>query len=65
MRIIVASPSITTGSTPLPPAASWLSLTTRVARTRSGEQMTIKLKGKVEPYFRDDASAENEAGSAD
>ena len=31
----------------------WVRLAAGTARTRTGEQMTIKLKGKVEPYFRD------------
>ena len=29
-------------------------LTAGTAKTRSGDPMTIKLKGKVEPYFRDE-----------
>lgn len=31
----------------------WIRVAAGNARTRSGEQMTIKLKGRVEPYFRD------------
>ena len=31
----------------------WVRLAAGTARTRTGDQMTIKLKGKVEPYFRD------------
>ena len=31
----------------------WVRLAAGNAKTRSGDQMTIKLKGKVEPYFRD------------
>ena len=31
----------------------WVRLAAGNAKTRSGEQMTIKLKGEVEPYFRD------------
>lgn len=31
----------------------WVRLAAGTARTRTGEQMTVKLKGKVEPYFRD------------
>ena len=31
----------------------WVRLAVGNARTRSGDQMTIKLKGRVEPYFRD------------
>ena len=30
----------------------WVRLAAGTAKTRSGDQMTIKLKGKVEPYFR-------------
>ena len=41
----------------------WVRLAAGTARTRSGEQMTIKLKGKVEPYFRDDALPESQAGT--
>lgn len=37
----------------------WVRLAAGNARTRSGEQMTIKLKGKVEPYFRDLVAGEN------
>ncbi len=36
----------------------WVRLAAGNAKTRKGEQMTIKLKGKVEPYFRDATSAE-------
>ena len=31
----------------------WVRLAAGNAKTRSGDQMTIKLRGKVEPYFRD------------
>ncbi len=47
----------------------WVRLAAGNAKTRKGEQMTIKLKGKVEPYFRtadaaeDKASAEGGAGA--
>lgn len=34
----------------------WVRLAAGNARTRTGEQMTIKLKGTVEPYFRDAAA---------
>ena len=34
----------------------WVRLAAGNAKTRTGEQMTIKLKGKVEPYFRDHAA---------
>ena len=30
----------------------WVRLAAGNAKTRKGDQMTIKLKGKVEPYFR-------------
>ena len=36
----------------------WVRLAAGTAKTRTGEQMTIKLKGKVEPYFRDDVAEE-------
>ena len=38
----------------------WVRLAAGNAKTRAGVQMTIKLKGKVEPYFRD-ATAGGEA----
>ena len=38
----------------------WVRLAAGNAKTRSGDQMTIKLKGRVEPYFRD-AEAESAA----
>ena len=31
----------------------WIRVAAGTAKTRTGEQMTIKLKGRVEPYFRD------------
>ena len=31
----------------------WVRLAAGNAKTRTGEPMTIKLKGKVEPFFRD------------
>jgi hypothetical protein len=31
----------------------WVRLTAGTARDRAGNPMTIKLKGKVEPYFRE------------
>lgn len=43
----------------------WVRLAAGNARTRTGEQMTIKLKGKVEPYFRDAASSEIAAPPGD
>ena len=39
----------------------WVRLAAGNARTRKGEQMTIKLKGKVEPYFRDEVPADEPA----
>ena len=35
----------------------WVRLAAGNARDRKGNPMTIKLKGKVEPYFRDAAKA--------
>lgn len=35
----------------------WIRVTAGTAKMRNGEAMTIKLKGKVEPYFRDQAAA--------
>jgi hypothetical protein len=32
----------------------WIRVAAGTAKTRTGEQMTIKLKGKVEPYSRDE-----------
>lgn len=31
----------------------WIRVAAGTARMRNGDPMTIKLKGKVEPYFRD------------
>ena len=39
----------------------WVRLAAGNAKTRSGEQMTIKLKGRVEPYFRDPAGNSTDA----
>ncbi len=36
----------------------WVRLAAGKAVDRKGNAITIKLKGKVEPYFRDDANAE-------
>jgi len=36
----------------------WVRLAAGVARDRAGNAMTIKLKGVVEPYFRDLAPTE-------
>ena len=33
----------------------WVRLTVGSTRDRAGNLMTVKLKGTVEPYFRDDA----------
>lgn len=33
----------------------WVRVTVGVARDRKGNPMTMKLKGTVEPYFRDKA----------
>lgn len=38
----------------------WVRLAAGTAKTRSGDPMTIKLKGKVEPYFRDRAASDAE-----
>lgn len=35
----------------------WVRLAAGNARDRKGNPMTIKLKGKVEPYFKDTAEA--------
>ena len=43
----------------------WVRLAAGNARTRTGEQMTIKLKGKVEPFFRDAAAGETAAPPGD
>jgi hypothetical protein len=32
----------------------WVRVTAGTAKDRHGNPMTIKLKGKVEPYFRDE-----------
>lgn len=34
----------------------WVRVTAGSAKDRAGNPMTIKLKGKVEPYFRDPQS---------
>ena len=36
---------------------SWIRVHAGKAKDRAGNPMTIKLKGTVEPYFRDDAEA--------
>ena len=36
----------------------WVRLSAGKTLDRSGNPMTVKLKGPVEPYFRDDAPAE-------
>ena len=35
----------------------WIRVTAGTAKMRNGDPMTIKLKGRVEPYFRDEAAA--------
>ncbi len=40
----------------------WIRVVAGVAKDRAGNLMTIKLKGKVEPYFRTEAVAAPEAG---
>ena len=39
----------------------WVRLAAGTAKTRSGDPMTIKLKGRVEPYFKDLNTANTEA----
>ena len=34
----------------------WVRLAAGNAKTRKGDQMTIKLKGRVEPYFREEVA---------
>jgi hypothetical protein len=36
----------------------WVRLVVGKALTRSGDAMTVKLKGVVEPYFKDEPAAE-------
>ena len=43
----------------------WVRLAAGNAKTRKGEQMTIKLKGRVEPYFRDEAAAASDIATDD
>ncbi len=43
----------------------WVRLAAGTAKTRKGEQMTIKLKGRVEPYFRDQAPSAENVGATD
>jgi hypothetical protein len=38
----------------------WIRVTAGKAKDRFGNPMTVKLKGKVEPYFRDEAAAGSE-----
>ena len=35
----------------------WIKVAAGTARDRAGNPMTLKLKGAVEPYFRDDADS--------
>jgi hypothetical protein len=39
----------------------WIRVTAGTAKDRHGNPMTIKLKGEVVPYFRQDAPAEKAA----
>ena len=39
----------------------WIRVTAGTAKMRNGDPMTIKLKGKVEPYFRDEVESVPEA----
>jgi hypothetical protein len=43
----------------------WIRVAAGKSRDRFGQPMTIRLNGKVEPYFEDAAQAEGEAGDAD
>jgi hypothetical protein len=36
----------------------WIKVSAGKARDRKGQPMTLKLKGKVEPYFRDTPKSE-------
>jgi hypothetical protein len=40
----------------------WIRVAAGKAKDRFGNPMTLKLKGPVEPYFRDDAASGGEAG---
>ncbi len=40
----------------------WIRVAAGKARDRHGNPLTIKLKGEVEPYFRQDASAAPKPG---
>ena len=42
---------------------SWVRLTVGNTTDRKGKPMTMKLQGKVEPYFRDDSGSSAEAGA--
>ena len=43
----------------------WVRLAAGNAKTRKGDQMTIKLKGRVEPYFREEVATASENQSKD
>ena len=43
----------------------WVRLAAGNAKTRKGDQMTIKLKGRVEPYFREEVATASEIRSED
>jgi hypothetical protein len=38
----------------------WIRVSVGTTVNRAGEPLTIKLKGKVEPYFRDEAATPHE-----
>jgi hypothetical protein len=38
----------------------WIRVAAGTAKDRHGNPMTIKLKGEVEPYFRQDANADTD-----
>lgn len=42
----------------------WIRVAAGKSRDRFGQPMTIRLNGKVEPYFEDAAQDEGEAGDA-
>jgi hypothetical protein len=42
----------------------WIRVPAGKSRDRYGQPMTIKLKGKVEPYFENPPEAEGAAGAA-
>ena len=42
----------------------WIRVAAGKSRDRYGQPMTLKLQGKVEPYFEDAAQAEGDSGVA-